>query len=133
MSKSLGNVIDPLDILQGIELEALHEKLKVGNLDSSEVAKATKYQRTAFPDGIPGKESLTYMMPSSTLTSVIVCGADALRFALVSYTTGGGDINLGVNQIYGYRRFCNKVNWLKSPTRHLRLTYQRCTKQRNMC
>lgn len=71
MSKSLGNVIDPLDIINGIDLEALHAKLYVGNLKEDEIAKATKYQKTAFPSGIPE------------------CGADALRFTLLSYTTGG--------------------------------------------
>lgn len=71
MSKSLGNVIDPLDVMEGIELQALNDKLLVGNLDPKELATATKFQKTAFPDGIPE------------------CGADALRFSLVSYTTGG--------------------------------------------
>lgn len=74
MSKSLGNVIDPLDVMEGIELQALHDKLLVGNLDPKELATATKFQKTAFPDGIPE------------------CGADALRFSLVSYTTGGRSI-----------------------------------------
>lgn len=73
MSKSLGNVIDPLDIMEGIELQDLHDKLKAGNLDPKEVATATKFQKTSFPDGIPE------------------CGADALRFCLVSYATGGKD------------------------------------------
>ncbi|GAB1312199.1 Valine--tRNA ligase, mitochondrial [Madurella fahalii] len=91
MSKSLGNVIDPLDIISGIELESLHAKLRVGNLQEDEVARATKYQKAAFPNGIPE------------------CGADALRFALVSYTTGGGDINFDIKVMHGYRRFCNKV------------------------
>jgi valyl-tRNA synthetase len=71
MSKSLGNVIDPLDVMYGIELQKLHDKLKTGNLDPKEVAAATKFQKHAFPDGIPA------------------CGADALRFSLVAYTTGG--------------------------------------------
>ena len=71
MSKSLGNVIDPLDLMDGIALEALHEKLKSGNMDPKEVATATKFQNSAFPDGIPE------------------CGADASRFGLVSYSTGG--------------------------------------------
>lgn len=71
MSKSLGNVIDPLDVMEGIELSALHEKLLVGNLDPKELATATRFQKNSFPDGIPE------------------CGADALRFSLVSYTTGG--------------------------------------------
>ena len=71
MSKSLGNVIDPQDVIDGIPLQALHQKLETGNLDPKELAIATKFQKTSFPDGIPQ------------------CGADALRFSLVSYTTGG--------------------------------------------
>ncbi|RAL03634.1 valine--tRNA ligase [Aspergillus ibericus CBS 121593] len=91
MSKSLGNVIDPLDVMEGIELQDLHAKLLVGNLAEKEVAAATKYQKKAFPKGIPE------------------CGADALRFSLVSYTTGGGDIAFDIQVIHGYRRFCNKI------------------------
>ncbi|MCJ1478726.1 hypothetical protein MMC13_007410 [Lambiella insularis] len=91
MSKSLGNVIDPIDLMDGIGLEALHGKLKVGNLDPKEVVTATKFQKSAFPDGIPE------------------CGADALRFGLVSYSTGGVDINFDVKVMHGYRRFCNKI------------------------
>lgn len=91
MSKSLGNVIDPQDVIEGILLEDLHKKLLVGNLNPAEVVKATKYQKTAFPDGIPQ------------------CGTDALRFALVSYTTGGGDIAFDIKVIHGYRKFCNKI------------------------
>ncbi|KUJ22727.1 valyl-tRNA synthetase-like protein [Mollisia scopiformis] len=91
MSKSLGNVIDPQDVIEGIKLEDLHKKLLLGNLAPAEVEKATKYQKTAFPDGIPQ------------------CGTDALRFALVSYTTGGGDIAFDVKVIHGYRKFCNKI------------------------
>ncbi|KAI4228106.1 MAG: hypothetical protein L6R36_001886 [Xanthoria steineri] len=91
MSKSLGNVIDPLDVMQGIELSALHQKLEKGNLDPKELATATKFQKASFPDGIPE------------------CGADALRFSLVQYTTGGGDINFDIKVMHGYRRFCNKI------------------------
>lgn len=53
MSKSLGNVIDPLDVIKGIQLDDLHAKLLTGNLASSEVKKATAYQKQAFPQGIP--------------------------------------------------------------------------------
>jgi valyl-tRNA synthetase len=72
MSKSLGNVIDPLDVMKGIKLQELHDKLLVGNLDPKELKTASNYQKTSFPNGIPE------------------CGADALRFSLVAYTTGGG-------------------------------------------
>ncbi|TVY41255.1 Valine--tRNA ligase, mitochondrial [Lachnellula subtilissima] len=91
MSKSLGNVIDPQDVIEGIPLEDLHAKLKIGNLAPDEVKAATKYQKSAFPDGIPE------------------CGTDALRFALVGYTTGGGDIAFDIRVIHGYRKFCNKI------------------------
>jgi valyl-tRNA synthetase len=91
MSKSLGNVIDPVDIMQGITLQALNDKLLHGNLDPKEVKQATKYQQTAFGQGIPE------------------CGSDALRFALIQYTTGGGDIAFDVKVIHAYRRFANKV------------------------
>lgn len=53
MSKSLGNVIDPLDVIRGINLDDLHAKLLTGNLASSEVKKATAYQKQAYPQGIP--------------------------------------------------------------------------------
>jgi valyl-tRNA synthetase len=91
MSKSLGNVIDPQDVIEGITLTDLHAKLKVGNLAENEIARAEKYQKSAFPDGIPQ------------------CGTDALRFALVAYTTGGGDIAFDIKVIHGYRKFCNKI------------------------
>ncbi|KAI9053487.1 hypothetical protein LZ554_002442 [Drepanopeziza brunnea f. sp. 'monogermtubi'] len=91
MSKSLGNVIDPQDFIEGCSLEDLHKKLTSGNLAPNEVERATKYQKTAFPDGIPQ------------------CGTDALRFALVSYSTGSGDILFDVKVIHAYRKFCNKI------------------------
>ncbi|KAG8527059.1 uncharacterized protein KY384_008488 [Bacidia gigantensis] len=91
MSKSLGNVIDPIDVMEGITLERLQHKLQTGNLDPKELATATKWQKSSFPDGIPE------------------CGADALRFSLINYTTGGGDINFDIKVMHGYRRFCNKI------------------------
>jgi hypothetical protein len=71
MSKSLGNVIDPLDVVHGLSLEALHEKLYEGNLDEKEISKAKAGQKKDFPKGIPQ------------------CGTDALRFALCAYSGGG--------------------------------------------
>ncbi|PCH34745.1 hypothetical protein WOLCODRAFT_79194 [Wolfiporia cocos MD-104 SS10] len=91
MSKSLGNVIDPIDVIQGLELEALHEKLYEGNLDEREIAKAKAGQKKDFPKGIPQ------------------CGTDALRFALCAYSGGGRDINLEILRVEGYRKFCNKI------------------------
>ena len=91
MSKSLGNVIDPVDIMEGITLDALNQKLLMGNLDPKELKTATKYQKDSFPQGIPE------------------CGADALRFSLIAYTTGGGDIAFDIKVIHAYRRFANKI------------------------
>lgn len=91
MSKSLGNVIDPLDVIAGIPLQGLHDKLLLGNLDPRELKKATDGQKLSYPNGIPE------------------CGTDALRFALCAYTTGGRDINLDILRVEGYRKFCNKI------------------------
>ncbi|KAL6907321.1 tRNA synthetases class I domain-containing protein [Trichoderma evansii] len=92
MSKSLGNVVDPIDIIDGISLDGLHQKLRQGNLAQSEIKNAEKYQKKAFPQGIPD------------------IGADALRFSLVNYTqSSGGDINFDIKTMHGYRKFCNKI------------------------
>ncbi|KAH8751395.1 tRNA synthetases class I-domain-containing protein [Hyaloscypha sp. PMI_1271] len=82
MSKSLGNVIDPIDVLDGISLDALHQKLLQGNLAQSEVKNAEKHQKRAFPQGIPE------------------VGADALRFSLINYAqSSGDDINFDTKTI----------------------------------
>lgn len=91
MSKTLGNVVDPLDVIQGIALKDLHKQLHHGNLAAAEVKKAEANQKASYPNGIPE------------------CGTDALRFALCAYTTGGRDINLDILRIEGYRKFCNKI------------------------
>ncbi|CAN6453689.1 unnamed protein product [Victoria cruziana] len=91
MSKSLGNVIDPLEVINGITLEGLHQRLEHGNLDPSELVRAKDGQVMDFPNGIPE------------------CGADALRFALVSYTAQSDKINLDILRVVGYRQWCNKL------------------------
>ena len=92
MSKSLGNAIDPIDIMDGISLDGLHQKLLRGNLAQSEVKRAEKYQKKAFPQGIPE------------------FGADALRFSLIKHTHfSGNDFNFHLDQIKGCSRFCNKI------------------------
>ncbi|KAH8647405.1 tRNA synthetases class I-domain-containing protein [Xylariales sp. PMI_506] len=92
MSKSLGNVVDPVDIIDGISLDGLHKKLLEGNLAQSEVKNAEKYQKKAFPQGIPD------------------IGADALRFSLINYTqSSGSDINFDIKTMHSYRKFCNKI------------------------
>lgn len=62
MSKSLGNVIDPVDVVTGVTLETLHEQLTDSNLDPKEIEKARQGQKQDYPNGIPE------------------CGTDALRF-----------------------------------------------------
>lgn len=91
MSKTLGNVIDPIDVIEGITLEDLHETLKGGNLDPTEIKKAIEGQKRDFPNGISE------------------CGTDALRLTLCTYTSQGANINLNVNQIIADRNFCNKL------------------------
>ncbi|CAG9534339.1 unnamed protein product [Cercopithifilaria johnstoni] len=91
MSKSLGNVIDPLNVIHGISLAELNKMLESGNLDPKEVKRAKEGQAHDFPNGIPE------------------CGTDALRFALMNYTIQCRDINLDVLRIQGYRFFCNKI------------------------
>ncbi|KAJ8273801.1 hypothetical protein GJAV_G00105680 [Gymnothorax javanicus] len=91
MSKSLGNVIDPLDVISGVSLQRLLEKVKEGNLDAREIAVAMEAQKTDFPKGIPE------------------CGTDALRFALCSYKVQGEDVSLSVSQVLSSRHFCNKM------------------------
>jgi valyl-tRNA synthetase len=91
MSKSLGNVIDPLHVIEGISLPELNKTLEGGNLEEKEIKKAAQGQAQDYPDGIPQ------------------CGTDAMRFALVAYTAQGRDINLDVLRVVGYRHWCNKM------------------------
>lgn len=91
MSKSLGNVIDPLEVIDGCKLDALIDRLHKGNLKATEVERAEKGHRSDFPDGIPR------------------CGTDALRIGLLAYTVQGRDINLDIKRVVGYRNFCNKL------------------------
>ncbi len=91
MSKSLGNIINPVDVIEGSSLKNLQDQLLQYNLDPKELDKAVKGQQEDYPSGIPE------------------CGTDALRFALCAYTAQGRDINLDVLRIQGYRNFCNKL------------------------
>ncbi|KAH7482313.1 putative valine--tRNA ligase, mitochondrial [Phytophthora ramorum] len=91
MSKSLGNVVDPLHVINGISLEQLLTDLQGGNVGPRELKKAEKELKKEFPKGIP------------------TCGADALRFTLASYLQQGRQINMDVQRVVSYRHFCNKV------------------------
>jgi len=91
MSKSLGNVIDPLEVILGCSLESLVKRLETGNLPKKEVLKSKEDLESDFPDGLPE------------------CGTDALRFGLLAYTVQGRDVNLDIKRVVGYRSFCNKL------------------------
>ncbi|EGG14052.1 hypothetical protein DFA_11815 [Cavenderia fasciculata] len=91
MSKSLGNVIDPLHVINGIELPQLVQNLRESNLSEQEKNTATKGLEKEFPKGIPQ------------------CGTDALRIALSQFPISGKDINLDLSRIIGQRLFCNKI------------------------
>lgn len=90
MSKSKGNVIDPLEVMDSCNLEALLQKLYDSNLPEGEIKKAVLQKKKDFPTGIPE------------------CGTDALRFTLLSYMVQSS-INLDVKRVVGYREFCNKL------------------------
>ena len=91
MSKSKGNVLDPLDMIDGINIESLVAKRTGNMMQPKQAEKIANRTRKQFPDGIEAN------------------GSDALRFTLCALSSTGRDINWDMKRLEGYRNFCNKI------------------------
>ena len=91
MSKSKGNTLDPIDLIDGTTIQALIEKSTIGLMKNEHKSKVERYIQKNFPDGIPA------------------FGTDALRFTFSSLATFSRTLNFDLSRCEGYRNFCNKL------------------------
>ena len=91
MSKSKGNIIDPLEVIDGCSLEEIVRKIQESTLSDKEKKRSIAYKKKKFKLGMPK------------------CGSDTLRYGLLSFTHHAKDINLDLNKLLSVRQFCNKI------------------------
>ncbi len=105
MSKSLGNVIDPIHIVEGRTLQQLKDNVLSSNVTDPQEIKRFEWLQTPTYPPRRAIANLETEFPHG----IEQCGTDALRFALAEYTQQASSINLDIHRVVSYRKFCNKI------------------------